>query len=138
MIMKPSPCHCLNIRRASKAVTDFYDRYLQKCGVTVSQFGVLQAVKRRKDSCISDLAGALRLDRSTLVRNLRPLLAAGLIEDRSLSGTRKRRLHLTKAGEDVIAKGQPFWDSAQRELEEKLGKKNMEELYSSLGKLLEL
>lgn len=135
--MKISPCHCVNLRRANKAVTEFYDLRLRPCGVTISQFSLLRNLERLDDASVSDLAHAMGLERSTLVRNLRPLFEAGLIEDRSAAGSRNRQLHLTRSGKKVLTKGGPLWDGAQREFEEKLGGDKLEALYSVFAVLQE-
>lgn len=119
--MQPTPCHCIHLRRANKAVTDYYDRMLRPCGMTVNQFAALRALARETDASVSDLAAAMGLDRSTLVRTLRPLLEIGVIEDASAAGARNRRLNLTAAGRKALRRGNPLWEKAQRGVEEKLG-----------------
>jgi Transcriptional regulators len=136
--MRKSSCHCINLRRANKAVTDFYDRKLEGCGVTVNQFSLLSNIKREGDVSVSGLADVVGLERSTLVRTLRPLLDAGLVEDRAAPGTRNRRLHLTDSGEKTLEIGRPLWKNAQREVEQKLGRDNITVLYGMLEALREL
>lgn len=125
----------MNLRRANKAVTDFYDRKLRTCGVTVNQFSLLRNLERLDDASVSDLAHAMGLERSTLVRTLRPLFDCSLVEDRSAPGSRNRCLCLTAKGRKTLAKGGPLWDKAQRELEENLGEDNLKTLYSILAVL---
>lgn len=135
----PNPhCHCITIRRASKAVTDFYDEQLRACGVTINQYALLRSVERLENASVSDIARAMGLERSTVVRTVRPLLVSGLIEDDSASGARKCRLNLTPTGKNVLAAAGPLWDEAQRELERKLGKEQMASFYSLLAILNEM
>lgn len=136
--MRKSSCHCINLRRANRAVTDFYDRTLAACGVTVNQYSLLSNIKRSDGVSVSALADAMGLERSTLVRTLRPLLESGLVEDRAAPGTRNRRLHLTASGEETLHCGRPLWKSAQREIERNLGADNVTALYAMLDVLRQL
>ena len=69
-----SQCYCMNLRRAANAVTDYYDAVLKDLGVSVSQFSLLLNLARMETANTSELAERVKLDRSTLVRNLKPLL----------------------------------------------------------------
>ena len=123
-----SRCHCINIRRANKAVTEYYDRMLKPCGVTINQFAILRTLQRLENASVRDLADEMGLDRSTLVRTVRPLLESGLAVDNSEAGSRNRSLNLSSTGKAVLRRGAPLWDRAQRGLEEKLGSGAMEAL----------
>jgi len=62
------------------------------------------------------------LDRTTLVRNIRPLLEAGMIEVDQVDGdARQNMVKLTKRGKKVVEKAKPLWESAQASLEKTLG-----------------
>ncbi|URN84259.1 MarR family winged helix-turn-helix transcriptional regulator [Acetobacterium wieringae] len=70
---KSSVCSCLNMRRASLAMTEIYDHYLEPCHLSISQFSILKHIDGMEPVSVSELAAAIRLDRTTLVRNLKPL-----------------------------------------------------------------
>lgn len=125
----------MTMRRASKAVTDFYDAKLTSCGVTVVQFGLLRRIRDLDDPSVTELAKAMDLERSTLVRTLRPLFDAGLIEDRAAPGTRNRQLRLTRSGKKVVDKGFRLWNQAQVELEKKVGSDALLVVRALLGTL---
>lgn len=133
--MKSGICHCIALRRMNKIVTDYYDRVLASCGVTINQFFLLRSLEKLDNPSVSELALKMRLDRSTLVRALRPLVASGLIEDQAAQGTRNRSLVLTKKGNKTLLKGGALWDEAQRGVEEKLGAGDLAALHSMLVKL---
>lgn len=123
--MNSASCHCIALRRVNKAVTEYYDGKLKPCGVTINQFSLMRNLERLDSPSVSGLADAMGLERSTLVRTLQPLFAAGLIEDRSAAGTRNRSLALTKKGKGTLAAGEALWREAQRGFEERLGAKNL-------------
>ena len=132
-----SVCYCINLRRAANAVTDLYDRVLQPIGLTVNQYSLLINISRLKSCSVSDLAGYVGLERTTLVRSLKPLFKLGYIEDVSEKGQRSRLLKVTEAGQQVLNQGELLWRTAQAELEQKIGKEKLEQLSEILAQLVE-
>lgn len=123
----PTYCTCLALRRATRRVTQIYDAHMKPLGLRITQFAVLgqlAGVPGADPSQISitALARRLGLDRSTLGRNLRPLLKAGLV---AMDGGEDRRAHtlaLTDAGRALLEKAIPLWRDAQRHVSDKLGR----------------
>lgn len=132
---KSSPCNCLNIRRASQAITTVYDEFLEPSGLKIGQFSLLKHIDKLGPVSVSELALNIRLDRTTLVRNLKPLEDMSLIEDISTEGTRNRQLKLTGKGIEVYKLAQELWEKAQNFLEEYLGKDNIDTFTTLLSKI---
>jgi DNA-binding MarR family transcriptional regulator len=106
-------CACFNVRKAARVVTQQYDESLQACGLRATQFPILVVIAWRGPTTLTDLAGELVMDRTTLTRNLKPLEALGLVQ--SVQGT-DRRTHsvsLTPKGRKTLVKGLPLWKQAQ-------------------------
>lgn len=141
----PTYCTCLALRRATRRVTQIYDAHMKPLGLRITQFAVLGQLAGAPESpaaqisatspgamSITALARRLGLDRSTLGRNLRPLLKAGLV---AMEGGEDRRAHtlaLTDAGRDVLEKAIPLWRDAQRHVSEKLGREKTRALRAVL------
>lgn len=132
---QPSPCHCLNVRRASRAVSQFYERYLETCALTISQLSLLRQVSMAERTTINELAERMRIDRTTLNRNLKPLADAGLITIRPGQDSRTRHVQLTKAGNNAVTQGWKRWSEAQGALKEYLGEADLATLIALLSKL---
>lgn len=130
-----SVCNCLNIRRASQSVTEVYDEYLAPSNLKVGQFSLLRHINQAGPINVSDLAVIMRLDRTTLVRNLKPLEKSGLIEDISAEGSRNRQLKLTQAGIKSYEYAEELWGKAQSFFEEYLGKNNLDTFTELLSKI---
>lgn len=130
---KPSACNCLNLRRASAAITNIYDEKLSPSGLTVSQYSILKHLKLLGPVSVSDLAVKLRLDRTTLVRNLKPLETASLLVDVSKKGARNRQLQLTEKGIENYNEADYLWKGAQDFIEQALGSENLEKLTALLS-----
>ncbi|MBJ6799854.1 MarR family winged helix-turn-helix transcriptional regulator [Geomonas propionica] len=118
---QPSVCSCVNLRRASRAITKVYDDALQSAGLKVTQYSVLVNLSRSGSVSVSALARMLRLDRTTLVRNLKSLEQAGLVEGAASSDSRERGVSLSEAGRAAVAQARPRWTEAQRLIEQRLG-----------------
>lgn len=132
------PCNCLRLRRASQAITKVYDKHLEPSGIKVSQYSILKAISRTEPVNVSGLAAHVRLDRTTLVRNLKLLGQKGLISDISKAGARNRQLVLTGGGKEALTKAIPLWEKAQDSVERYLGAENLSILSALLWKIEEL
>lgn len=119
-----SNCYCVNLRRAANILTEIYDKHLEPAGITLTQYCLLSNLKKMDGCSVSDLANGVGLERTTLVRTLKPLMVRGLISDISELGTRRRKLHLTEEGHEIVTKAKPLWVQAQNEIEQRIGKEN--------------
>lgn len=133
-----SPCHCITLRRAANAITEYYDRAFQELALTTSQYSLLKNLGRLETASTSELAEEVNLDRSTLVRNLKPLQERGLIMDQAKKNTRNHKFVLTDEGYALLEKAVPLWEQAQKEIRAYLGEENVEQFMKTLYKLQEL
>lgn len=120
------PCHCISTRRAANAITAYYDKMLAPCGLSVSQFSLLWSLEGMGSSNVSNLAEQVGLERSTVVRNLKPLLAKKLIADKAGGDKRDRQLTVSALGKKLIAKGIPLWKQAQKNIYQQIGQENID------------
>ncbi|AZH27817.1 MarR family transcriptional regulator [Paenibacillus sp. M-152] len=134
----PSVCTCINLRRASMAVTGLYDQYLAPSGLNISQFSLLKHLTVLGPVSVSELALEMRLDRTTLVRNLKALEQSGYVEDTSAEGSRNRCLTLTESGKELYNDAAELWEEAQLFLQESLGSADLQILTTLLSKIEKL
>ncbi|MDR3200401.1 MAG: MarR family winged helix-turn-helix transcriptional regulator, partial [Spirochaetales bacterium] len=107
-------------------------------GITVTQYSLLRNLSGEGVCSVSALALRVGLERSTLVRNLKPLSAKGYISDGALLRSRSRSLCVTAAGKMLLKKILPLWETAQRGVREKLGIRGTAALLRLLSALEEL
>lgn len=131
----PSPCTCMNIRRASRAVTQFYDEALQPCGLSIAQMSLLTQLTLAGAITISNLAKRMRIDRTTLNRNMKPLTEAGLITVSPGKDSRTRQVSLTESGRQSHAQARTLWKEAQIALDVYLGQEDAARLVDLLNRL---
>ena len=117
---KPA-CYCVNLRRAANAVSGLYNDFLAPVGLSVNQFSLLKNLGRLGRASVSDLAAFVGLERTTLVRTLKPLIERALIADLSEQGQRSKALELTEQGRMAVEHGAPLWQKAQDEVERRIG-----------------
>ena len=76
-----------------------------------------------------------RLDRTTLVRNLKPLISSGLIELNDISKSNAKLLILSQKGTELTTLAQNYWEDAQNFIEENIGLKNLNQFYEIVEKI---
>lgn len=131
-----TPCYCNALRRATRTVTSVYDQALSPAALTLPQFAVLRQIKRAGSVSVTRLAEVAGLERTTMGRNLQPLLSRELISLlRSETDARERLVTLTPAGEQAIERALPLWRKAQQEIESRLGRDKLLLLSELLGQL---
>jgi len=132
-------CPGISARQASRALARIYDEALRPLGLQSSQLSVLVAVVMHGEqgASIGQLADALVMERTTVTRNLRPLERAGLLHiARSGRDARARVVLLTSAGERILNRAYPLWESATRRITDSVGRQQIAHLHSRLASLV--
>lgn len=120
--MSYSPCACTTLRKASRAVTRFYDQALAPSGLAATQFALLRAVEREGPVPMSWLAEQLVMDRTSLYRIAEPLLRDGYLRCQpSALDARAKCLILTPDGRRQIQRALEHWELAQRRVVSQIG-----------------
>ena len=132
---KPSPCTCLNLRRASRAITAYYDHYLKPSGLSVSQLTLLRHIVFYKSVTMTRLAAQMRIDRTTLNRNLKPLAEQGLLEITPGKDSRTKLICLKPEGEEKMQEALVLWEQAQKAVREYLGPDDADKLTDLTAKI---
>jgi DNA-binding MarR family transcriptional regulator len=123
-------------RHTLRRITRHYDRSLSKLGVASQQVTILAVVELDRSVSISDLAAYLGMDRTTLTRNLRPLLEQRLLERMDAKDRRKKMIAITDLGRERLAKALPLWHVAQKEALEMIGAEEWQEIRVRLDSAL--
>jgi DNA-binding MarR family transcriptional regulator len=111
-------CLCLHVQRAARALARVFDDAFRDLGLTHGQFSLLNALNRPSPPGMGDVARLLAMDPTTLTANVKPLERAGLIEVRIDEADRRaRRLALTPAGHEALARAVPIWKRTHARLD---------------------
>lgn len=131
-------CTCFNLRKATRALTQHYDEALRGTGLGANQIAVLSIVKARGPIGMSDLASHLVMDRTTLTRNLKPLVKTGYLMSKEGEDKRRRLISLTPKGRRALLDAEPIWKAVQSGITEKLGHAKWERLLGDLNQVTRL
>lgn len=102
-------CCCFNIRKVMRAVTQFFDRFLEPANIRSTQFTLLVAFFSINAKTLTEIAENLVMDRTTLTRNLKPLEKLGLITTIQPLDKRSKAYVLTDKGKEIVNKAVPLW-----------------------------
>jgi DNA-binding MarR family transcriptional regulator len=132
----PENDDCFAIRQAARHISQLYERHLSEAELTPTQFSILAALRQGNILTMLELAQVMVMDRTTLVRALRPLLRNGLIADEpDGQGTRRLQLTLTQNGRARLDQAMTHWLAAQDEFERKFGARQAAMLRRELFRL---
>jgi DNA-binding MarR family transcriptional regulator len=107
-------CVATRVRQLSRIVTRVYDDAMRPLGITASQYTLLAQLAARDSITAVEIGHDLDIEKSTLSRNLKRLLALGHINMDPPAGRRGRGLHLTAKGQTVLREAFPIWQDAQK------------------------
>jgi DNA-binding MarR family transcriptional regulator len=133
----PSICVCTTLRMASRVVNRHYDGALAPIGLTTSSYSILSRTGREGPLPLGALAARLAMDRTTLSRELAPLVEAGLLEaEPDEHDRRKRIVVLTDEGVALVKEAHPLWARAQKDLARRFGAGRTDGLLAELHALV--
>jgi DNA-binding MarR family transcriptional regulator len=135
--VKPQGCTNLKLRQLSRAVTRHYDAYVVATGLKNTQYSLLSHIVLLGPLRPTDLAQKMKLDASTLTRNLQPLVAAGWVEQGPVGDARSRSVSATEAGRAKRAEAQKAWKQAQLALNARLGAERVVALHTLIDDCLQ-
>ena len=116
-------CVCFNLRRVTRVVTQFYDAEMRRLGIRPTQGTILASLNAKPSWNMAELSDWLGMERTTLVRNLRPLQRDGLVQASGGGRGNRVELAITDKGRKQIEKLAPAWRSAQSAAVKTLGEK---------------
>lgn len=106
-------CVCTAARRRSRELTRAFEKAMRGSGVRGTQFTLLATLVQTGPLPTTRLADFLGLERTTLTRNLHPLVRDGLVQVEEGEDRRVRKVAITPAGEEAARRAFPFWRQAQ-------------------------
>ena len=132
-----TPCYCSSLRQASRYLTSFYDQMLAGTGLRVTQFSILARLRRIGPASVNHLARAMVMDRTTLARNVQPLVRDKLVEIKPGELDRRERvIALTEKGLELVTAALPAWERAQQLFAEHFGPEKAEQLRTTMSEVV--
>jgi DNA-binding MarR family transcriptional regulator len=135
--LKPQGCTNMKLRQLMRRVTQYYDAEVGKTGLKVTQYSLLSHVFKLGPLRPGDLARAMKVDASTLTRNLKPLVSAGWLTLEAGSDGRSRLVSITDSGREKRSEAQRRWRVAQEGINQMLGVEQVLALHALIDVSLE-
>jgi DNA-binding MarR family transcriptional regulator len=136
--VKPQGCTNFKLRQLMRRVARHYDAELGKSGLKTTQYSLLSHAIALGPVRPVDLATAMKVDTSTLARNLRPLIDAGWLELGPGPDGRSRLVDVTQSGREKRQEAQRRWRVAQEGLNHALGARRVVQLHGLIDECLGL
>jgi DNA-binding MarR family transcriptional regulator len=135
-VAQPRGCTNLKLRQLSREVTRQYDAYVARTGLKNTQYSLLSHVVLLEPIQPVELARRMKLDASTLTRNLQPLVAQGWVEMGPGADARSRLISATADGRAKRTEAQRAWKQAQLALNQRLGEARVAQLHELIDACL--
>ncbi|MFP8777488.1 MarR family winged helix-turn-helix transcriptional regulator [Hydrogenophaga sp. RWCD_12] len=126
----PQGCTNLKLRQFMRRVSQYYDIEMAQAGIKTTQYSLLSYVDKLGPMRPGELAAGLKMDASTLTRNLRPLVDAGWVVVSAGEDARSRLVSLTPAGREKRAEAKRRWKVAQEGINRLLGAEQVVALHA--------
>ncbi|MGI9218245.1 MAG: MarR family winged helix-turn-helix transcriptional regulator [Hydrogenophaga sp.] len=134
---QPQGCTNLKLRQFMRRVSQFYDTEMAQVGLKTTQYSLLSCVDKLGPVRPGELAAGLKMDASTLTRNLRPLVDAGWVVVGAGADARSRLVSLTPAGREKRAEAKRRWKMAQTGINRLLGEDQVVALHALIDASME-
>jgi DNA-binding MarR family transcriptional regulator len=136
--VKPQGCTNLKLRQLMRRVAQHYDAEVGKTGLKGTQYSLLSYVAKFGPIRPADLAREMKIDASTLSRNLRPLIDAGWLAMGPGADRRSRLVSVTDEGREKRQEAQRRWRVAQEAINDIVGTRRVVQLHALMDECLEL
>jgi DNA-binding MarR family transcriptional regulator len=136
--VKPQGCTNMKLRQLMRRVAQRYDAEVGKTGLKGTQYSLLSHVLKLGPVRPGDLARAMKIDASTLTRNLKPLIDGGWVTLDAGADGRSRLVNITPAGRDKRQEAQRRWRVAQESINQSLGLERVLALHALIDESMDL
>ena len=136
--VKTQGCTNMKLRQLMRRVAQRYDAEVGKTGLKGTQYSLLSHVLKLGPVRPGDLARAMTIDASTLTRNLKPLIDAGLVTLDAGADGRSRLVNITPAGREKRQDAQRRWRVAQESINQTRGAERVLALHALIDESMDL
>ena len=108
-------CIAVRARLINRVITALYDEALRPFALRISQANILSAIALLGESRPAEVSRILRIEKSTLSRDVELMKQNGWLASDPPTGGRNQTIRLTPQGKRILANIQPMWEKAQTE-----------------------
>jgi len=129
-------CIADRMRLLNRVVTKIYDDALRSLGIKTSQLNILVVTARLGLARPAEICDRLKIDISTVSRNVDRMRARGWIEVvDDEQDARAHQLRLSAKGRQILEKAKPAWEKAQMKVKKLLGQSGVAALVKAAEKV---
>ena len=114
-------CLAVRLRMLNRVINAIYDEGLRPLDVKVGQVNMLVVVSSRGPLGPQGIGRILRMEKSTVSRNIERMTKRGWLRASTGSDDRSMNVEITAKGRALIAEVLPIWRRSQRKAREVLG-----------------
>lgn len=121
-----------------RRVTQHYDNEMNKVGLKTTQYSLLSYIVKLGPVRPMDLAASIKMDASTLTRNLKPLVDAGWVTVSAGVDARSRLVTVSESGRVKRNEAKRRWRAAQDGINRLLGPSRVAELHALIDSSMDI
>jgi DNA-binding MarR family transcriptional regulator len=114
-------CIAVRVRLINRVISGLYDESLRPFGLRISQANILVAVASMTEARPALVSRILRIEKSTLSRDLELMKRKGWLRSDPVTGGPNQTVRLTREGTKLLAAIKPSWERAQAQAKLLLG-----------------
>jgi DNA-binding MarR family transcriptional regulator len=129
-------CIAVRVRLINRVISAMYDEALRPIGIRISQANILTAVAHLGVSRPAEVSRILRIEKSTVSRDVELMKQNGWLESDPPTGGRNQTIRLTPQGAKLLGRIRPSWEKAQAEAKVLIGEQGeaaLRQMASRLG-----
>jgi len=134
---RPQGCTNAKLRQLMRRVAQHYDMELSQAGLKTTQYSLLSYIDKLGPVRPVDLAASIKMEASTLTRNLKPLVDAGWVSIAAGADARSRLVSLTETGRTKRSEAKRQWRKAQDGINAQLGMGNVAALHALIDQAMD-
>lgn len=104
-----------------RVIAQIYDEALRPIGLRMTQLTLLSRIEQGDVVTPSDLSETLRIEKSTLSRNVDRMIERGWIDVLQADDGRTYQMTLSEEGRGVLEQALPAWKAAQKQAKKLVG-----------------
>ena len=114
-------CIAVRVRLINRVITGLYDEAIRPFGLRTSQANILAVLGQLGTARPSEVCRLLRIEKSTLSRDVELMKRNGWVESDPPTGGRNQTIKLTADGQTLLIAFVPLWEKAQEQAKQLIG-----------------
>jgi DNA-binding MarR family transcriptional regulator len=130
-------CIAVRVRLINRVITNVYDRAFRRFDIKINQASILVFLTVRDGSSTGDVGKALKMEKSTVSRNVERMRKKGWVEIEAGDDGPSQVIRVTGKGSDLLAAIHGEWMKAQEAARGLLGEegvRSVQALYDTLSR----